>query len=117
MRVFVWISLLMSLFYVTSCSTSGAGNSAKNTAPVAKQASYDRDYASMLSGSCTTCHIQGAKNTSKIPAIHGTEKEILFEILKAFKYSEYESGTMEKIAKTFSDEELELMSYYFAEQK
>ena len=117
MKLTSLVLLVISLFYTTACSTSGAAkNSMKNDAPTVKRAKYDRDYAAMLSGACTTCHVQGV-TTPGIPTIHGADKEMLFVILKAFKGSKEESGTMEKIAKTFSDEELELMSYYFAEQK
>ena len=118
MRFIVFIVFTVSLFYISACSSGSLAkmDSNKNMDKMVVVEKYDKDYATMLAGSCLTCH-KDDSGKGKIPSIHGKDKEILFTILKYFKTSDYDSGTMGKIAKTFSDEELELLSHYFADQK
>jgi cytochrome c553 len=114
LKLFVWFLLIISLFYTTACSTKTAKKTGDNDMTKVESVKYDKDYATMLAADCVVCHKDDSSNQSRIPLIKGKNKDVLFAILKAFKYKNDGSGTMGKIAKTFSDKELELLSYYFS---
>lgn len=71
--------------------------------------------AAMLSNTCDGCH--GPDGTSAGPAaptIGGTNKEYMLETMIAFREGLRPSTIMQRIAKGYSDEELELIAGHFA---
>ncbi len=72
----------------------------------------------VLAGPCANCHIEGA-SSSKIPPIVGRPAPTLAALLKAFKGETPPPGTtiMNRLAKGYTDEQLEALAKYFAEKK
>ena len=71
--------------------------------------------ASMLADTCNGCH--GPDGTSVGPAaptIAGTNRDYLIEAMQAFRNGDRPSTIMQRIARGYSDEELELIAGYFA---
>ena len=73
---------------------------------------------SMLAHTCNGCHgIEGASSGPAIPSIAGISKDYMIDLMKAFKNDEVKSTIMGRIAKGYSDEEIEQISGYFADQQ
>jgi sulfide dehydrogenase cytochrome subunit len=73
--------------------------------------------ASMLANTCAGCHgTDGASMGPATPSIAGLSETYFTDTMKAFKSGERHSTVMGRIAKGYSDEEIELMAGYFAEQ-
>ena len=113
MKVTIWIVFIMSVFYMIGCSGS-SGNIEKKASNI-KTYSYDRDFAVMLSGSCVICHSDGTNGISQIQGVY--TQETLLTILENFKDSEHNAGTMERVTKNISYENLELLSKYFSKKE
>ena len=75
---------------------------------------YDPIEAEMLSLSCTSCHGTDGKSDSFTPYIAGMEKDALYQVLLTFKYDKKAETMMQKSVKSFTDEQLEQISYYFS---
>lgn len=74
--------------------------------------------ASMLSENCNGCHgTDGASAGPASPSIGGINKEYFLEIMKEYKKGEVPSTIMGRIAKGYSDEELEKMAGFFNSKK
>lgn len=73
--------------------------------------------AEMLGFTCAACHgYDGASNGPATPSIAGMPAEYFVETMKAFKTGERPATVMDRIAKGYSDEELEIMAKFFAEK-
>jgi sulfide dehydrogenase cytochrome subunit len=76
-----------------------------------------------LAATCAACHgtagaTVGLKGGSgPIPALAGQSREALSSSLRAFKAGTRQSTIMTQIAKGYTDEQIELLSAYFAAQK
>ena len=73
--------------------------------------------ATMLSNTCAGCH--GTNGTSQgpaIPTIGGMDSESFVEIMQAYKDASRPSTIMTRVAKGYSDEEIEAMGGFFAKQ-
>ncbi len=71
----------------------------------------------MLVGSCFGCHGQnGSSLGPAMPTIAGLEDETFVEIMEEYKYDERHSTIMGRIAKSYTDGELQQMANYFAKQ-
>ncbi|PLX38720.1 MAG: cytochrome c4 [Hyphomicrobiales bacterium] len=71
--------------------------------------------ASILANTCNGCH--GPDGTSYGPAaptIGGTNKDYMVETMKAFRSGDRPSTIMQRIAKGYNDEEIELIAGFFA---
>jgi len=74
--------------------------------------------AEMLSNTCAGCHgTYGASVGPASPSIAGMEKENFLETMKAFQSGDMYSTIMGRIAKGYTDEEIDAMAGYFAEQE
>ena len=74
--------------------------------------------AEMLAGTCNGCHgMNGNSVGPASPTIAQMEKVAFVETMKAFQSDEMYSTIMGRIAKGYTDEEIELMAGYFAAQK
>jgi sulfide dehydrogenase cytochrome subunit len=73
--------------------------------------------ASMLANTCAGCHgTDGASTGPATPSIAGLSEIYFVDTMKAFKSGERHSTVMGRIAKGYTDEEIELMAGYFAKQ-
>ncbi|WP_090597220.1 c-type cytochrome [Pelagibacterium luteolum] len=72
--------------------------------------------ASVLAGTCANCHGTDGNSPGAIPSIAGLPFEYILEQLLAFKADEVPGTTiMGRIAKGYSDEELEALALHFSE--
>ena len=73
--------------------------------------------ASMLADTCAGCHgTDGASAGPAIPSLAHMSTTYMVDSMKAFKSGERGSTIMGRIAKGYTDEEIELMAKVFAEQ-
>lgn len=72
----------------------------------------------MIANACAVCHGTDGRGSKKIPKLRG-ELEIKDFVLtmKGFKTGEEKSTLMDRIAKGFTDEDIELLAEYFADLK
>jgi sulfide dehydrogenase cytochrome subunit len=74
--------------------------------------------AEMLSFACAGCHGTGGVSAGpSMPSLAGQNKVAFVEAMKAFRSGDRPSSVMGRLAKGYSDEEIELMAGYFAKQK
>jgi cytochrome subunit of sulfide dehydrogenase len=74
--------------------------------------------AEMLSNACAGCHgTRGASAGPSMPSIAGQNKVAFVEAMKLFKTGERPSTVMGRLAKGYSDEEIDAMADYFSKQK
>lgn len=72
----------------------------------------------MLSNACAGCHgTNGQSAGFSMPSLAGQNKVATVEAMKAFKSGERPSSVMGRLAKGYSDAEIEAMGDYFAKQK
>lgn len=73
--------------------------------------------AEMLGFTCAACHgYDGASNGPATPTIAGMPPLYFVETMKAFKSGERPATVMDRIAKGYSEEELEIMATFFADK-
>lgn len=71
----------------------------------------------MLANNCTGCHgAQGSSKGPAIPTIAQMSEETFIEAMKSYKSGDRPSTIMGRLAKGYSDEEIEVMAGYFAKQ-
>lgn len=74
--------------------------------------------ASMLGNTCAGCHGTGGNTQGPAtPGIAGISREYFVDMMEDYKSDERPGTIMNRIAKGYSDEEIELMAGYFAEKK
>lgn len=74
--------------------------------------------AEMLSNACAGCHgTNGVSAGPSMPSLAGQNKVAFVEAMKAFKSGDRPSSIMGRIAKGYSDEQVDLMAGYFSQQK
>lgn len=72
--------------------------------------------ASVLAGTCANCHGTDGVSPGAIPSIAGLPFDYLLEQLLAFKADEVPGTTvMGRIAKGYTDEELEALAQHFSQ--
>jgi len=78
----------------------------------------DGHRSSLLSYTCAGCHgFNGVSTGPATPSIAGMNDEGFIEAMKAYKTDERPSTIMGRIAKGYSDEEIEGMAKFFKAQK
>jgi cytochrome c553 len=98
-------SLLLSLLCFSAHATPPASTSTSPAMPAAVQV-------------CAACHgVGGAGNASGIPRIAGMNADYLAHTLGAFKAGSRHSDTMQPIARTLSDADIDSLAKYFAAQQ
>ncbi len=81
-------------------------------------ASFAGASGAMLGNTCAGCHgTNGISNGPATPSLAGLDYDYLVEAMKVFKAGERNSTIMTRIAKGYSDEEIEAMSKFFADKK
>jgi sulfide dehydrogenase cytochrome subunit len=75
--------------------------------------------AAVLAGPCANCHGTDGKSNNKVPSLAGRPAPTLAALMKAFKGETPPPGTtiMNRLAKGYSDEQIEALAKYFAEKK
>ncbi|WP_156098562.1 c-type cytochrome [Thermopetrobacter sp. TC1] len=72
----------------------------------------------MLAAQCDGCHgPNGASGGPAIPNIGGISKDYMIEVMKGFKSGEVPSTIMGRIAKGYSDDEIERLANHYASLK
>ena len=71
----------------------------------------------MLSASCEGCHGTNGRSPGTIPAISGRSADYLMKAFSGFKSGEREATVMGRHVKGYTDEELQLIADYLAQQK
>lgn len=74
---------------------------------------------SVLAGSCANCHGTEGKSNGSIPSIAGRPAPTLAALLKSYKSDTPPPGTtiMNRLAKGYTDEQIEALAKYFSEKK
>jgi sulfide dehydrogenase cytochrome subunit len=70
-----------------------------------------------LSLNCSTCHGLDGKGATAVVPLKGMPAEAMVASLKQFKAGERPATIMNRIAKGFSDEEIQAIAQYLASQK
>lgn len=70
--------------------------------------------AASLAHSCTVCHGTEGKGSLSIPKIRGLDRKDIAQSLKGFRSGEERQTIMGRLAKEFTDEEIELLASYFS---
>ena len=71
-----------------------------------------------LAATCAACHgTNGDTHGGTLPRLAGQSQQALSASLHAFKTGQRASTIMTQIARGYSDEQLDLLAAYFAEQK
>jgi sulfide dehydrogenase cytochrome subunit len=70
-----------------------------------------------LADACTSCHGLEGHSQGFIPTIGGVEKSTLLRQLKAFKDQKGSATIMNRIARGYTDAELEALAQYFSTAK
>lgn len=77
----------------------------------------DTSRATALARNCTTCHGPEAQGSLSIPKIRGLDKQDIVESMKGFRSGEERQTIMGRIAKGYSDADIELLAAYFFSMK
>lgn len=74
---------------------------------------------SVLAGTCANCHGTDGKSATRIPPLAGRPAATLAAQLKAFKGDPVPPGTtiMNRLAKGYTDEQIEALAKFFSEKK
>lgn len=73
---------------------------------------------SMLGNTCAGCHgTNGNTQGPATPSIAGMSQEYFIDTMKAYRADERRGTIMNRIAKGYTDDEIEAMAKYFAAQK
>jgi sulfide dehydrogenase cytochrome subunit len=74
---------------------------------------------SVLAGTCANCHGTDGKSKTSIPPLAGRPAPTIVALLKAYKGETPPPGTtiMNRLAKGYTDEQIEALGKYFSERK
>jgi cytochrome c553 len=67
--------------------------------------------------SCSGCHAANAKADTAVPRLAGRKAADIVAQMRAFKTGEKAATVMSRIAKGFSDAEIEAIAAWYAQQK
>lgn len=73
--------------------------------------------AGMLAFNCFACHSSGVQGNSEIKSLHELSADEIRERLQAFKRGEGNPTIMDRIAKGYSDAEIDLIARYLANRE
>lgn len=83
---------------------------------IASSTAFSAAPPSMLANACAGCHGTNGLSSTPMPIISGLNQDYLETILRQYKTDERPSTIMGRLAKGYSDEELDLMATFFAAQ-
>jgi cytochrome subunit of sulfide dehydrogenase len=67
--------------------------------------------------SCSGCHAAGANVDSPVPRLAGRNAADTVRQMQAFRTGEVQATVMDKVAKGFSDAEIQAIAAWYAEQQ
>lgn len=67
----------------------------------------------MLANPCISCHGPDDKSAGSIPALAGQSRDYIANAMKQFKSGERLGTVMNRIAKGYSDEDIQTLANYF----
>jgi cytochrome subunit of sulfide dehydrogenase len=67
-----------------------------------------------LSDACSGCHGVAGRSTGAIPSLAGIERSRFLTMMKAYRDNSLENTIMSRIARSYSDAEIEAMADFFA---
>jgi cytochrome c553 len=70
-----------------------------------------------LAANCTGCHGTNGVSAGAIPGIAGLDKERMLTLMKEFRDGKREATVMHQHAKGYTDDQLEAIAAWFAQQK
>ncbi|MDD3519243.1 MAG: cytochrome C [Chromatiales bacterium] len=79
--------------------------------------SADISRAKILASTCFTCHGTDGHSPGSIPSIYGFPAEIMIATMKGFKDGTRAATVMNRHAKGYTDEEIELLANYLSQIK
>lgn len=71
----------------------------------------------MLGGTCAACHGTNGSSVGFTPSLAGGTSEYFVDSMKAFKSGERAATVMDRVAKGYTDAEIQRMGDFFAKQK
>lgn len=71
----------------------------------------------ILAHNCTGCHGTEGKGSLSIPKIRGLDRQDIAQSLKGFRSGEERQTIMGRIAKAYTDADIELLAEYFSSFK
>ncbi len=66
-----------------------------------------------LADACTSCHGVGGRSRGAIPSINGLSREVFVQDLKAYRAQTKPATIMNRIARVYSDGDIEALADYF----
>jgi sulfide dehydrogenase cytochrome subunit len=73
--------------------------------------------AAMLANACAGCHGTHGISAGAIPSLAGQSKTAIVEAMKQFKSGERPSSVMGRLAKGYTDQQIEALGEFFSKQK
>ena len=73
--------------------------------------------AEMLANTCAGCHGSNGSTGPAIPSIAGLEEEYFVDVMNDYKSGERNATIMDRIAKGYTDSEIEAMASYYSARK
>ena len=67
--------------------------------------------------SCTGCHPASSRVTSPVPRIEGLERAAIVRAMQDFRSGQRTGTVMDRIAKGFTDEEVQAIAAWYATQR
>jgi len=67
--------------------------------------------------SCSGCHPASSRVTSPVPRLAGVDQAAIVRALQEFRLGQRPATVMDRIAKGFTDEEIQALAAWFATQK
>jgi sulfide dehydrogenase cytochrome subunit len=101
---------MLSVFVRSATLALVAGGAAAAMAP----AQADERRGAILANTCFSCHGTGGHSSGAMPSIDGKSADYIVDTLKRFRSGDKESTVMVRIAKGFTDEEIEALATYFS---
>lgn len=83
----------------------------------AAAAAQDDPRAYMLAASCTACHGPDGRSPGAIPPLHGKSRRFIETALQEFRSDDSVGTVMNRIAKGYTDEEIQLIAAYYGGKK
>jgi len=80
-------------------------------------AAADERRAAILANTCFSCHGTEGRSSGAMPSIEGKSASYIADTLKRFRDGDKKSTVMIRIAKGFTDEEIEELAGYFSGKK
>ncbi len=67
--------------------------------------------------SCSGCHAASARVTSPVPRLVGLDRAVIIKAIQDFRSGSRAATVMDRIAKGFTDEEIQAIAAWYATQR